>query len=487
VRIRPRNLSFELESDGDVVSIQGIPEELYSGDRLRFVKEGRVISVEEAQKLAVLDGELSVANGDFLPVAGVLPVAVSVDGLFRLEPADCRLSAKYSGVEMPRGSIRTSECTVVPGTFGSTSVDASDLLTELAEKCGVAGWAITKNGEPQAPTFQIGSAEEPVRLGVATISNLPNRKVSCSGISSPVSVTASNASAEIQTQISLDLIRRGNRALAMLLAIAIALVVSLMSLLLLRLINHLMGRTIDPSCFYYYEARARLKVGTGQKAIYEILPDPAQRSKMDRLRVLQSDASRRSLTAGSLSFKRRLPGMFSPFGDSRLVLTTNQVAKFWQVNTRGDGLRLSFSRALIFSTEPRVAGGESSTFEFLITAIVPRSGQRSGFEGAEALIAERGQPLCEALHASVKSHVAGDVKVSPAEADRGGSCRRRWIPVRRSAATVPNAAGPKSEAPLPKDGSPPQRPPDDMDSTARPPQPPSSGRAGPPGPPRKRD
>ena len=419
VRLKVRDLSFVLSED-EIKSEQNLPTYLFEGDRLHFFAGNEELVKSKALKNPLLRGELEVEFGEFLPQVNRMDVKVAVEGAFALIPPNCEIKVDYENRESPKNALFSTSCKINPARFEDTTIDASAFIDEL-NKCEVGEWQLAFDGIPQDSSKKslVKGSNETV-LSVRTIDSPSNTDKSCL----PNSVTFINVSttdgakSEIGTLIKIDLKRRGDPLLALVFAVIATIIVSLLSLLLLRTINRLTVKTIDPNNFYGYETECELvEDETGQASLFWSEKNFSARTYVadpDLLQQLKSNSSRTTLSAGSIKFERVLPNFFRPFEESRLAMSNDFSATFWRANRKDDGLGISFPKAIVLSVSNIESGFSPKRNRARVTVIVPKRGFGAGYEGAQQLIRDKCDELANKLlptisaKASVRSTLSTD-------------------------------------------------------------------------------
>ena len=427
VRLKVRDLSFVL-SDVETRSEQNIPPYLFEGSRLHVFAGDKELAKSEAFKNPLLRGELEVEFGEFLPSPQRMDVKVTVDGAFELIPPNCEVKVEYEDSESPTDALFSTSCKIKPARFEDTTIDASLFIDEL-NRCGVGEWQIAFDGVLQNSSKKslIGGSNETV-LSVRTIEPPSNANKSCR----PNSVafievsTSDGAKSDISTSIELNLKRRGNPLLAIVLAVIATIIVSLLSLLLLQTINRLIVKTIDPNNFYGYETECEI-VGdeSGQASI--VWPEKNSTSRTyvadpDLLQQLKSNSSRTTLSVGSIKFDRVLPKFFRPFEEARLVMSNDFSASFWRANRNDDGLGISFPQAIVLSVSNIEPSFSQKRNQARVTVIVPKRGFGAGYEGAQQLIRDKCDELANKLLPilSAKASALSALTTDPASTKESG-------------------------------------------------------------------
>jgi hypothetical protein len=402
VRLKLRDLSFVL-SNVETKSEQNLPPYLFEGNRLLFFAGNKELDKSEALKNPLLRGELEVEFGEFLPLPNRMSVKVTVEGAFELSPPNCEIKVDYEDRESPTDALFSTSCKIKPARFEDTSIDATLFINEL-NKCEVGEWQIAFDGIPQDGSKKslVGGSNETV-LSVRTIEPPSNANKSCrpNSVASIEVSTSDGAESEISTSIEINLKRRGNPLLAIVLAVIATIFVSLLSLLLLQTINRLIVKTIDPNNFYGYETECEI-VGdeSGQASI--VWPEKNSTSLTyvadpDLLQQLKSNSSRTTLSVGSIRFNRVLPKFFRPFEEARLVMSNDFSASFWRANRDDDGLGISFPKAIVLSVSNIEPSFSQKRNQARVTVIVPKRGFGAGYEGAQQLIRDKCDELANKL------------------------------------------------------------------------------------------
>lgn len=402
VRLKVRDLSFTL-SDIETKSDQNLPSNLFEGSRLHFFAGGRELSRSEALKNPLLQGELEVEFGEFLPEPNRMGVAVRVEGAFELIPFNCEVKVDYEDRESPTDALFSTSCQIKSARFEDTTIDASLFIDEL-NKCDVGEWQIALDDVPQNTSKAIlirGGGE--IKLSVRTINPPDNANMSCrpNSVASIEVSTGDGAESEISTSIEINLLRRGNPLLAIVLAIIATIIVSLLSLLLLQTINRLIVKTIDPNNFYGYETECEIVADESGRASV-VWPEKNSTSLTyvadpDLLQQIKSNSSRTTLSVGSIKFNRVLPKFFRPFEEARLVMSNDFLASFWRANRDDDGLGISFPKAIVLSVSNIEPSFSQKRNQARVTVIVPKRGFGAGYEGAQQLIRDKCDELANKL------------------------------------------------------------------------------------------
>ena len=465
VRLKTRDLSFTI-SEAGARSVEELPTYLFKDGLLHFFSDSKELSRVKALENPLLKGELEVESGKFLPSPNRMKVKVTVDGAFELIPSSCEIQVDYENRESPTGQLMSSKCKIKPARFEDTTIDATSFINEL-NKCEVGEWQLVFDGSPHnSASKEMSKGSGEVELSVRTIDPPSNENTSCQPDSAAfVEVFTDGAKSQISTSIKIDLKRRGDRLLAILLAIISTICVSLLSLLLLRAINRLMVKSIDPNNFYGYETECELVVDeSGQASIFWPEKNVTSRTYVADpvlLHQIKPESSRTSLAVGSINFDRVLPKFFRPFEESRLVMRNDFVASFWRANRVNDGLGISFPKAIILSVSNINSSSYQKQNRARVTVIVPKRGFEAGYEGAQQLIRERCDELANELlsllstTATVGSTVSTDLSAAQVDAGAGKSTHQ---PVDAQVQNVPprmNRDKPLSSVPPVPRGVPP--------------------------------
>jgi hypothetical protein len=402
VRLKSRDLSFVL-SDLETKSDQNLPSYLFEDGDLHFFAGDEELGRNEALKNPLLRGELEVEYGDFLPSPNRMEAKVTVDGAFELIPPSCEIKVDYENRDSPKDQLVSTGCKIKPARFADTTIDATSFIDEL-NKCEVGKWQLAFDGIPQGSSRQVlGQGSNETELLVRTVDPPSNANKSCrpdSVVFIKVSTT-DETNSKISTSIKIDLKRRGNTLWAILLAIIATIFVSLLSLLLLQTINRLTVKTIDPNNFYGYETECELAGDeSGQASIFWPEKNFTSRTYVadpDLLQQVKSNSSRTTLSVGSIKFDRVLPKFFSPFEESRLVMSNDFSASFWRSNRADDGLGISFPKAIVLSVDNIDSSLPQTRRRARVTVVVPKRGFGAGYEGAQQLIRDKCDELANKL------------------------------------------------------------------------------------------
>jgi len=457
VRLKPINPKFEIGRDNVTKSLDGLPEELFVGGRLKLFVDKEPADVATAMKNpGGLTAELEVVSGAFLASPNRLPAEVTVDGAFQINPPNCVIEVDKEG-DVPNSPIESSSCVVTPARSEDTSYDASKLIASLDE-CGLGAWQLRVDGMPSELSGAIRADSSPVELSVATVNNAVNKDASCEqSLRAAITISTKQASSQIGAEVEIELRKRGNILLAIVFAVLMTIVVAFLSLLLLKGINMMTAKTVDGNSLFAYETEAEIEPGTSERGTLR-WTDSGQKTKSykanpDLLEPVTTDPKRTSLKAGELRFERRIPSLFRPFAESRLKMVTPTPAAFWQPNHERDGLPLTFAKAIVISRIGREDLSLRSNIKVRVTVLVPRRGSGSGFGGAEDLIRDKADDLAADLWEA--SSVAAEGLSQRNNADPSTSIANNTAEI-RSGDPAPPIKPPPVEAPKPPTTSPPR-------------------------------
>lgn len=462
LRLKPRSLEFEISRGEVVKSLDNLPPSLFADRLTYFVRQVEVSLAEALRNPGELAGRLSVESGEYLADPNRLPVAVYVNGAFRVAP-ECRITVLRDG-EVPEAPIESSPCTVLPASNLPTNYDASTLLEQI-NACGLGEWRLLLEGRavPAKGTLSADAAES--SFSIATIGVPRNEKVICApedGGELRI-FTSESQPASIEGTINLNLTKRGNPWLALAIAAAMTLVVAFLSLLLLRLLNVLTSKTIDGNHFFFYETtcelhadrigRGALHLETSRSPLPGLVNAANYVADPDLLEQVVAERRNTSLKAGSLNFERQIPPLLKPFEVPRLRLATQGLATFWKANRQGDGLELLFASALALVTVSKDYSGEQSPIKARVVALIPRRGRGSGFQGAQDLIRRHGDELAALLWQKCKD----ETKPSSTSASHGtGASSGSAVSLELEPPPRPHGREPGQDRPPPEPPKPPR-------------------------------
>jgi hypothetical protein len=406
VRAKPVDVKFRIVEAQRIPINPSIPDEfreLFEGDALRCSLNGSdtPCSSSAGQDLT---GKIKLENGEIFSEDGTLPVSFEISDLPIVIDDRC-LIALTGDVQASDSQLLTTVCGVVPAPFAAVQVTATQLLNGLQE-CGLGTWHITVNG---AKTNLIPKGTKRVLVGLASDASPQNKNAECvvenTYLTFEVASGTDGEMPKISSVIDFDLIKKPNLQLAILLSLAATAIVSLLSLLLLRVVNMLTSKTVRAQDLFGYETSVDLVPGQFQRGEL-VFPGGGARSfigDIDQMQNVTGDQSQTELKFASIHLARVLPGFTKPFDESRLVLRSKAKAVFWKANRAGDGLNMAFSKAVILSTNELHVPTADRPAKVLISLLVPKRGFGAGVEGVQQLVRERGDELAAALFIELNS------------------------------------------------------------------------------------
>lgn len=406
VRAKPVDVKFRIEETRRIPINPSIPSEfktLFEGNALTCSLNGvdTPCSSEAGQGLI---GKIKLENGEIFSEDGTLPVSIEISDLPILIDDRCVITLT-GDVQVSDNRLATTICGVVPAPKALVQVSAAGLLNGL-QNCGLGTWHITVNG---TKTDQIQQGTNRVFIGLESDAAPENKNAKC--VVENASLTFEFATQngaempEISTAINFDLIKKPSLLLAILFSIIATVFVSLLSLLLLRVVNMLTSKTVRAQDLFGYETSVDLVPGQFQRGEL-VFPSGSTRSfvgDIDQMQQVTGNQNQTTLKFASVNLARVLPGFTKPFEESRLVLQSKGRAVFWKANRAGDGLSMAFSKAVILSTNDAQAPTAERPAKVTISVLVPKRGFGAGVEGVQQLIRERGDELAAALFIEMNS------------------------------------------------------------------------------------
>ena len=284
-------------------------------------------------------------------------------------------------------------------------VIATELLNGL-QNCGLGPWHVTVNG---VNTNQIQAGTNKVLIGLESDAPPQNKNVECvvenSSLTFAFDTPTGAVMPKVMSVINFDLVKKPNIWIAILLATIATAIVSLLSLLLLRVVNMLTSKTVRAQDLFGYETSLDLVPGQFQRGEL-VFPSGSARSftaDIDQMQQVTGNQHQTSLKFASINLLRQLPSFIKPFDESRLVLQSRANAVFWKANRAGDGLNMAFSKAMVLSTNDTSPPTAERPAKVLISVLVPKRGFSAGIDGVQQLVRERGDELAAALFIQMNS------------------------------------------------------------------------------------
>ncbi len=402
IRVKPQDLKFRISANELSAVSPLLSTDLFDGRMSLFIGDELVTVAEAASRGEVVTGVLAVENGQIFGAESTLPASIEVSELPILLPERCRLEVLGTR-EASDEVIASTECQVFPSPTFNVKIDASSLLDGLAS-CGLGLWVTTVNG---AQSEVIAPGDQPVRVGVASKQGPGNQKDECQLGQQFVELQMSDASSSmlsaprIESLVDFDLIKKANPLVALVLAAIATFIVSLLSLLLLRVVNDQLSKTVRSQDYFGYETDVDIVVSESGRGELRIDNQTARSfmGDIDNLQTIDGNKKQTSIRFGSVDLQRQLPGFFRPFEESRLRLKSQSLAVFWKSNRASDGLQMTFSSAAILATQRNAvpASASASPLRARLSLLVPKRGFDSGIAGVERLVKERGDDLASEL------------------------------------------------------------------------------------------
>jgi hypothetical protein len=403
IRAKPHDLKFRISGD-KLMAVSPSPDlapNLFDGRTSLFIGEDSVSIAEAASRSSeAIVGVLQVENGEVFNPESTLPVSIEVSELPIVLNERCRIEVLGTR-EASDEQILSTSCQVFPSPTSVVRINASSLLGELSS-CGIGEWFTTVNGV-QSEIIEPGN--EGVSVGLATRQGPGNRKITCNLGSQSVllemtaAVGGSSSTPQIEALVNFDLVKKANPTVAIVLAAIATAIVALLSLILLRLVNDQLSKTVRPQDYFGYEADVDVVVSESGRGELRIDGQPARSfvGSIDSLQTVDGNKKQTSLRFGSIEFQRQLPGFLRPFEESRLKLKSQLPAVFWKANRASDGLQMTFPSAAILVALKGVAPTKDAPARGRLSLLVPKRGFDSGVAGVEKLVKERGDDLASEL------------------------------------------------------------------------------------------
>ena len=400
VRAKPVDVKFRISGDQRIPinpSLSSGYEALYSGDLLRCFLNGAETTCSSTSGEG-LTGSIKLENGEIFSADGTLPVSIEISELPSLTNDRCVIELT-GDVQASKDRLATSVCGVVPAPKLPVQVIATNLLSAL-QNCGLGPWHVTVDG---VNTNQIQAGSNKVLIGLESDAPPQNKNVECvvenSSLTFAFDTPTGAVMPEVMSVINFDLVKKPNIWIAILLATIATAIVSLLSLLLLRVVNMLTSKTVRAQDLFGYETSLDLVPGQFQRGEL-VFPSGSARSftaDIDQMQQVTGNQHQTSLKFASINLLRQLPSFIKPFDESRLVSQSKSKAVFWKANRSGDGLNMAFSKAVILSTNDGQPPTAERPAKVLISVLVPKRGFGAGIEGVQQLIREHGDELAVGL------------------------------------------------------------------------------------------
>ena len=405
VRAKPVDVKFRISGDQRIPinpSLSDGYESLYAGDSLKCFLNGTQTTCLSTSGEG-LTGSIKLENGEIFSADGSLPVTIEISDLPSL--TDNRCVIELTGdVQASEKRLATTACGVVPAPDAPVRVTAAELLNGL-QSCGLGTWHITVDG---LKTDQI-QGKKKVLIGLESDAAPQNKNQECvvenSYLTFAFDTPTGAVMPKVMSVVNFNLIKKTDPKIAILLATIATLIVSLLSLLLLRVVNMLTSKTVRAQDLFGYETSLDLVPGQFQRGEL-VFPSGSARSftaDIDQMQQVSGNHNQTSLKFASINLVRELPRFIKPFDESRLVLQSKSKAVFWKANRAGDGLNMAFSKAVVLSTSDSQPPTSDRPAKVVISVLVPKRGFGAGIEGVQQLVRERGDELAAALFIHMNS------------------------------------------------------------------------------------
>jgi hypothetical protein len=402
IRVKPQDLKFRLSGDQVLPVSPALPSSLHVNEVSLFVNK-ELVSVSEAASRADegVTGTLRVENGEVFSADGTLPISVEVSELPILLSERCRLELIGSR-EASDVQLSSTTCEVFPAPAMTFTLDAKLLLAGL-ESCGLGSWYTTVNGER---SDKIVPGSEPVVVGISSDQVPPNRDDECSleqpqliALAAQSSSASSSGMPKIDVLVSFEIVKKASLLVALLLTSISMVIISLLSLVLLRLVNAWTSKTVRAQDYFGYETELELGVSQSGRGELRIVGQGIKSfvADIDQLQTVSGNKNQTSLHFGSVRLIRQLPRFTRPFDESRLVLDSKLDAVFRKANRSGDGLLMAFPYALILAALDTVAPKDGRSVRARMSVLVPKRGTGSGVDGVQQLVRTHGDDLATEL------------------------------------------------------------------------------------------
>lgn len=398
LRAKPQDLKFRISGRKLLAVSPLLSSDLFDNRWSLFIGDEEV-TVDEAASRA---GEQTVAvlqveHGEIFNPGAVLQATVEVSELPIIQNERCRIEILGTR-EASDEKILSTDCQVYPSPTSAVRINASTLLDQLAS-CGIGNWFTTVNG---AQSDVVEPGVPPVRIGISSQEGPGNQKINCNLGQQfmQLEMTGSSAAApRIEALVNFDLVKKANPVIALVLAAIATAIVSLLSLLLLRLVNDRLSKTVRAQDYFGYETDVDVVLSSSGRGELRVNGQGARSfiGSIDNLLTIDGNKRQTSLRFGSVDLQRELPGIFRPFEESRLKMKTQSPAVFWKANRASDGLQMTFSGAAILTALLNSAPTSDTPTQARLSLLVPKRGFDSGVAGVEKLVKERGDDLASEL------------------------------------------------------------------------------------------
>jgi len=406
VRAKPVDVKFRISGDQRIPinpSLSEGYESLYAGDLLKCFLNGTQTTCSSVSGEG-LTGSIKLENGERFNADGSLPVLIEISELPSLTNDRCVIELT-DDVQASNNKLATTVCGVVQAPNDSVTVIATELLNGL-QACDLGLWHITVDG---IKTDQIEKGSNKVLVGLESDAAPQNKDQECvvadSYLTFAFETPTDAVMPKVMSVIDFNLIKKTDPKIAILLATIATVIVSLLSLLLLRVVNMLTSKTVRAQDLFGYETSLDLVPGQFQRGEL-VFPSGSARSftaDIDQMQQVSGNNNQTSLKFASVNLVRELPSFIRPFDESRLVLQSKSKAVFWKANRAGDGLNMAFSKAVVLSTSDSQPPTSDRPAKVVISVLVPKRGFGAGIEGVQQLVRERGDELAAALFIQMNS------------------------------------------------------------------------------------
>ena len=406
VRAKPVDVKFRISGDQRIPinpSLSEGYESLYAGDSLKCFLNGTQTTCSSTSGEG-LTGSIKLENGEIFSADGTLPVLIEISELPSLTNDRCVIELT-GDVQASENRLATTVCGVVPAPAMPVRVIATELFSGL-QNCGLGSWHVTVNG---LNTNEIPAGTNKVLIGLESDAAPQNKNQECvvenSNLTFAFDTPTGAVMPEVMSVINFNLVKKTDPKIAILLATIATVIVSLLSLLLLRVVNMLTSKTVRAQDLFGYETSLDLVPGQFQRGEL-VFPSGSARSftaDIDQMQQVSGNHNQTSLKFASINLVRELPSFIKPFDESRLVLQSKSKAVFWKANRAGDGLNMAFSKAVVLSTSDSQPPTSDRPAKVVISVLVPKRGFGAGIEGVQQLVRERGDELAAALFIQMNS------------------------------------------------------------------------------------
>jgi hypothetical protein len=414
LRAKPTDVKFRISGEQRTPINPSLPDELYAGDALTCFLDGSETLCSSTAGEGLI-GRIRIENGKVFSGDEndeTLPVSIEIGTTPSLLNDRCVIEL-IDDIQKSQETLKTSKCGVFPAPEGvNFTIEAVDLLTEL-QACEFGPWNIMVD---DSPNTQILGGSKSVLVWLESEGVPENKKRPCAVTNSSLSFVPSadvesaiGSASSIPVNIDFTLLKKSSPLLALMLSALMTVIVSLLSLLLLRAVNMLTSKTVRAQDLFGYETSVDLVPGQFQRGEL-VFPGGSARSftaDIDLLQQVSGNHNQTALKFASVNLVRQLPNFIKPFDESRLVLQSKAKAVFWKANRAGDGLNMAFSKAVILSTNDGQLPTADRPAKVVISVLVPKRGFGAGIEGVQQLVRERGEELAAALFVQMNSVQTG--------------------------------------------------------------------------------